>query len=731
MNRQKTYTRYHMHTDYSLQDSATGIDDYIELAKADGCAALGISDHGIQRGWFEHWQKCGAAGLKFLDGVEMYLTEQLDPKVRDNYHTVLIAKNMAGFRELNKLIEISSDDKHKYYTNRISFDEFLNLSDNIIKISACIASPLSKLPHDHPRYMELANHYDYLEIQHHNVGIQKDYNRWLWELSRKINKPLIAGTDTHSSSVYKAECRDIILAGKGQHYEDEESFDLTWKTYDELCEAYRVQGVLPEEVWMEAINNTNVMADSVEPLDIDTFVKYPILYGSQEEDERVFEETVWKMLDEKLSNGVIPQREADAFRASVTEELRVFKKLHMGAFMLGMSELITWCHNNGIYTGPGRGSVGGSRTAYLLDIIDLNPEEMQTVFSRFANEYRVESPDVDTDCITTDRPRIFEYITNRFGAEQTARVGSYGTLADLSIIDLVGRVLAYNWKQTHDPEVESNPWSLENVARIKEDYEANPSATAEKYPEIFYYYEGLQGVKISQSVHPAGMVICPVNMDEEFGVMHKDGERCLIISMDEVHDIGAVKYDFLGLKTAAVLRDACGLAGIRLPKYHEMNWNDKAVWDDISKNPISLFQFESGFAATAVKKFRPQSLQDLSLVTACIRPSGESYRDQVFSHIANHNPTKEMDELFSDTLGYCVYQEQIIKALMELCGFSGGQADNVRRDIAKKKPEAVARDVIEIREGYCARSPLPREEAEKEVEAFLKVINDASGYSFG
>lgn len=347
--------------------------------------------------------------------------------------------------------------------------------------------------------------------------------------------------------------------------------------------------------------------------------------------------------------------------------------------------------------------------------------------------------DIDVDVITSDRPKIFQHILERFGASQTARVGSYGTLADLSIIDLVGRVLAGRWKKTHltgnaeeDELIRGmNPYSLEKVAEIKEKYESDPAGTMDRYPEIFRYYEGLQGVKISQSVHPAGMVICPVNMDEEFGVMHKDGERCLIISMDEVHDIGAVKYDFLGLKTAAVLRDTCDLIGIPVPRYHEMNWDDQKVWADISKNPLSLFQFESGFAATAVKKFKPKSIQDLSLVTACIRPSGESYRDQVFQHIANHNPTKEMDEIFSDTLGYCVYQEQIIKALMVLCGFSGGEADTVRRDIAKKKPEAVARDIIKIRDGYCARSTLPREEAEKEVQDFIKVIDDASGYSFG
>lgn len=340
--------------------------------------------------------------------------------------------------------------------------------------------------------------------------------------------------------------------------------------------------------------------------------------------------------------------------------------------------------------------------------------------------------DIDTDVITEERPRIFQYITERFGKAHTARVGSYGTLADLAIIDGVCRSLARKWEESH-PGLDKavNPYSLTNVKQIKKLYKEAPETARKRYREVFYYYDGLAGCKISQSVHPAGMVISPIDMAEEYGLMWKDGEQCLILSMDEVHDIGAVKYDFLGLKTLKVIRDACQLAGIPFPRYHEINLHDEKVWEDLARDPISCFQFESDFAATSLQSFRPANLDDLSLITASIRPSGASYRDSVFAHKVHRNPTRQMDELFADTLGNCVYQEQIILALMKLCGFTGGQADTVRRHIAKKNPEAIEKDLIAINDGYCRLSSQPREVAEAEVKDFVQVIQDASGYSFG
>ena len=392
----KRYTVYHLHSDFSLVDSCTKFEDYVDLALQQGMTAIASTEHGRPLGWVSKKLYCDEKGIKFMHGVEMYLTESLTEKVRDNYHTVLIAKNMAGLRELNRLIELSSQEDHFYYNPRISFDEFLALSDNIIKTSACLASPLNKLPDDHPRYMELVMHYDYLEVQPHNCDDQIAYNKRLLELSRKTGKPLIAGTDTHSLNPYKAECRKVLINYKRhgkQVYSDEDALDMNWKTYDELADAFRIQNALPAEEYLAAIENTNALADSVENFELDRSIKYPILYGSREADSEKFVETIERKFREKVEHGVIPHSQIDGFRSAIDEEVAVFRKLGMDGFMLSMGELISWCKEQGMAIGTARGSVGGSRVAYILDIIDLNPETWHTVFSRFCNEDRLEIGD--------------------------------------------------------------------------------------------------------------------------------------------------------------------------------------------------------------------------------------------------------------------------------------------------------------------------------------------------
>ena len=428
---------YHVHSDYSLLDSATDFKEYVDLVKESGGTAIASTEHGLPRGWISKKLYCDKMGLKFVHGVEIYLTEQLEPKVRDNYHTVLLAKNEAGIRELNKLVSVSSDKAHSYYTNRITFEEFLGISDNIIKTSACLASPLNKLDESNPWYERLLRHYDYLEVQPHNHPDQIAFNQKLARFSKKYGIPLVAGTDTHSSSKYKAECRNILLKAKRQSYGDEDAFDLSYKTVDELLDMFAVQGALTEEEYFAAIQNTNEIAAACEDFSLDGSIKYPILYGSQEEDERIFEARAWESLDEKLASGIIPESQEQAFRTAIAEELRVFSKLKMSGFMLSMSDLIRWCKENGMAIGTARGSVGGSRAAYVTDIIDLNPETWHTVFSRFCNEDREEIGDIDVDVVYDDRPRIFEYITSRFGADKTARVAAYGTIKARGVIDVV------------------------------------------------------------------------------------------------------------------------------------------------------------------------------------------------------------------------------------------------------------------------------------------------------
>ena len=647
------YVAYHVHSDYSLLDSTTDFNLYIEKAKQLGQKAICFTEHGNTRGWVAKKMACDAAGIKYLHGVEIYLTESLQEKVRDNYHTILIAKNRQGFLELNKLLSMSTDEDHKYYVGRLSFDEFLNISPNIIKTSACLASPLNKLDVSHPYYEKLVKKYDYLEIQPHDCEDQIVYNRHLAALSQRYDIPLIAATDTHSIDQYYAECRSLLAYAKSKHYDTEDDFDLTYKSREELGEAFKKQDAIPEEAWQAAIDNTVLMANQVEEFELDTSLKYPILYGSAEEDREKFIQNINEKLEAKLEAGIIPREQEQAFRDAIKEELRVFTKLGMCGFMQSMSEILTWCHEKGIVTGPGRGSVAGSRVAYVTDITDVNPETWHTVFSRFCNEDRIEVGDIDTDVIEDDRPKIFNYIIERFGQQKTAFVPSCGTLKDLATIEEIVRGFRHKWAEQH-PEADKgeNPYQVSLVAKIKADYGKDAETCKQKYKEVFYYFDGFLNTRVSQSVHPAGIVISPVTLDDNYGIFHhKDSGVVLQIDMEEIHEVSLVKYDMLVLNTLQIIRDACKLANIPYPKSHEIDWDDQKVWEDMMVSNIGIFQMESPFAGKMLKDFNTKSIFDMSLVTACIRPSGASYRNDLISRVPHHNPSPMIDELLADNNG--------------------------------------------------------------------------------
>ncbi len=304
-------------------------------------------------------------------------------------------------------------------------------------------------------------------------------------------------------------------------------------------------------------------------------------------------------------------------------------------------------------------------------------------------------------------------------------------MANLSVIDDVGGALRNIWDEKHAEDASENPWSLRKIDKIKTEFQANEQATKDKYPELFHYYDGMLGVKVSQSVHPAGMVISPINLDEEYGVFNKDGERCLVLDMGETHDVGGIKYDLLVLKTVQIIRDTCRYMGKNYPRTHEINWDDQAVWEDMLKLPYGVFQMEGKFAHDSLKKFKPTSIFDMSLVTASIRPSGASYRDDLLARRKHHNPSVMIDELLKNNLGYLVYQEDIIAFLQQICGLSGSESDSIRRGIAKKKLEILQDALPKIVDGYCSRSDKPRDIAEQECQEFLQVIIDSSSYGFG
>lgn len=396
--------------------------------------------------------------------------------------------------------------------------------------------------------------------------------------------------------------------------------------------------------------------------------------------------------------------------------------------MLFMSEMIEWCEKNGIPTCPCRGSVGGSMLAYIIGITDVDPVKWNTYFSRFANEDRKEIGDIDCDFSPNQRDLVYNYIINRFSQEKTAFILAVGTSAEKGTIDDIGRGLDLMYKKRK----EHSPYSLQNVEKIKKEFEENQEETRKNYPELFYYFDGMVNTVVSQSMHPAGIVASPITLYDNYGIFYdKDGHVILQIDMEEVHEVSLVKYDILGLKNISIIKDCCKYANVEYPKCHTIDFEDEEVWKDMTECGIGIFQFEGDYAHRLLKDFEPHKINDLSLINASLRPSGESYRDNLIAKIPNKNPSEIIDELLKENNGYLVFQEDTIAFLQNICGLSGSDADNIRRAIGRKQKDRLEKAMPQILEGYCSKSDKPREEAELEAKTFLQIIEDSANYQFG
>ncbi len=782
------YVVYHLHEDTSncngYADSCTNYKDYIKLAKKQNMKAISFSNHAGVYEWVKKKQDCDKAGLKYIHGVELYLCTAFENDER-GYHIGLYAKNLDGVKELNQLISLATSkgvlddktDRHFYYNPRISINQLIETSNNIIITTACLASILWKKHNDKDgcvssllEWMSLNNHRCFLEIQYHEADNQREYNRRLYKWSQQYNIPLIAGTDTHSSTDYKAECRKILQKSKDSYYGEEDEFDLVWKTFDELCECFKKQNALPESVYMEAINNTNRLADMVENFDLDKSLKYPHLYG--ENAIELWRETIARKFKHKKDNNIIDTSKLKQYIDQIKEEFDAMRKQNMESFMLFMSELADYCNENNIPYGFCRGSVGGSLIAYITDITDVDPVKWNTVFSRFCNADRISLADIDIDFAPEDREKVYKFIMDKFTVQKTAYIAAFSTLKDRGTIDVLAKGLDYKnldlvmeIKDEFDKlfdqyskiiQEEVNLEELDEVEGTSVDFDnhdiycnriRNSKAVTKannlkksfeelksNNKDIFYFFDGLKGTIIAKGNHPAGMIGSPISLADNLGVFYKDGDELKPVSvcaMKAVDSLNYVKFDILGLKTVGIIKDAYNYINSKWLKAHEIDWEDKKVWENMTKSNVAVFQFEGDYAFSLLKDFEPKRINDMSLCNAALRPSGKSYRDRLIAKEFNENPSKEIDDLLKNNYGYLVYQEDTIKFLTDICGFDGATADSTRRAIGKKLNQELQEQLPKILDGYCNKSSKPREVAEQEAKQFLQIIDDSSEYQFG
>ena len=737
MNQNKNYTILHCHS--YISNAVTNIDSVsspiqlIDRAHELGMSAMALSEHGSVMMWCKKKLHMEEMGMKYIHAQEFYLTQTLDEKIRDNYHCLLIAKNYDGVLELNKLSSkaFNRDDNSFYYVPRITIEDVKNTSDNIIVSTACLGGILNKAP-DNVRwdfYHWLCEHKDrcFLEIQPHLDPAQKSYDNTLWALSKQSGLRLLMCTDTHALNSIHVDGRRILQKAKNIHFDGEDKFHLEMMSYDELVQLCRMQDALPIDVYLDAIEMTNTVADMIEPFDLDYSYKYPHLWGDDSEAvlrAKIADGIVWRGVD-NLPN-------YQEYLDRIEYEMKAY--VHNGAidFMLLMEDIIAWCKTRGILVGYGRGSCNGSVIAYLLGITEMDSIKHGLNFERFMNTERVSLSDIDTDFPPSRINEVKQYIFNKHGL-YCSDIVTFNTIALKGAIRDVGRALEM---------------PLDEVGQICNTVEQDEDKCRAQYPELFKYVDIVNGCVVSVGNHPCGLVVSPHSIDDRMGLFTTSTDDVPIsqINMKEVDLQNYVKLDLLKLDTIELINETCKLAGIERLTPDNVDINDKAVWDSIRDDTTAIFQWEGTTGDRYIKQLLSESniqkfktlnpnidyMTLLSIGNGAIRPAGASYRNDLANGVIRKSGNAAIDEFMKPTFGYLVFQCQIIQFLHEYCGYTMGEADVVRRHFAKKT--GTDKDIPQIKAGFAKtmaeRYNMSQDESDKVIADFIQVIIDASNYLF-
>ena len=745
------YVVYHLHSDLSNGvtnvDSVTKYSEYVKRAAELGMTALAFSEHGSVFDWHGKKEAIEKAGMKYIHAEEFYVTEKIDSdengvpiKLRDNWHCVLIAKNFEGVKEINRLASKSfnRNDGHYYYAPRIELLDLIQTSNNVIISTACLGGILNrasdKIQKQFINFLLKNKDRCFLEVQHHNVLDQIVYNKKLYELSKKYGLQLVAGTDTHSLNNEHAEGRRILQLSKNINFSDEDGWDLTFKTYEELCEAYKKQGSLPESVYLEAIENTNKIANMVESFSVDRNTKYPHIYDDPD-----------KTFKEKINNAYKnhPYLKSRYLRAKVVkqikEEYEVYKKVGAIDFMLLETYLREWEHKNDIQCGYGRGSVSGSLIAYALGITQMDSLKFNLNFFRFMNPGRVTNADIDTDYCSKDRDKIKYFLLHdrmNLPHIKTSEIITFNTIATKGAIKDVCRALNI---------------SLDVAQQISD--AVNTDGTIddkwrEKYSEVFKYVDIVSGTIVSIGSHPSGVLVSDREIEADVGLcsLSTSDYPVSMLDMHGLDDQMYVKLDILGLDNIGVINECCKLVGIDRLTPDNVNLDDEEVWRSIRDDTTMIFQWESDSAAAYLKRFMSDEViqkakehsADFSYIkwfsfgNGLLRPACASYRDEVAEGVFYDNGFKELNEFLAPEAGRVCMQETIMQFLVKFCGYSNAESDNVRRGIAKKKGTEQLLPEIERRfiEYSSTHYDITKERCAEVIKPFLQIILDASSYGF-
>lgn len=771
------FVHLHNHTHYSLLDGLTKIPELIDFVKETGMEAVAVTDHGTMSGLVELYKTAKDAGIKPILGLESYVaarkkTDRDPAHDKQRFHITLLAMNNKGFENLCRIMS-EAEINGKYYRPRTDHADLEKYNEGIICLSGCAGSEISEAirADNIEKARELIDWYAkvfkdrfYLEMQDHghpdsptHWEEQNKINTTLQQIAKETGLPLVVTCDAHYLKHEDQDAHEVLLCiGTAANLSDTNRMTL---------KDFELHVIPPNEIisrWgktcPEAVLNTKRIAErcNVE-LDLGRILipKFPVPKG---EDEKSF-------LDKLVFHGLVSRycqkSSEEADKLSIAEcrkllekhdkdlpepkkvlpridyELSVVDKMGYNGYFLIVQDFINWGKSQRIVFGPGRGSAAGSILAYALHITELDPLEYDLLFERFLNPDRISMPDIDTDIQDTRRDEVIEYCTNKYGEARVSNIVTFGKMMAKNAVRDVARVLEVPYaeadrlaKMVPDPVMGHHvhlPDAIKDVPDLKHEYETNPISK-----EVLDFASRLEGTIRNHGVHACGVVIAPDDLVKFLPLeVSAKGPIAAQFPMGTVEELGLLKMDFLGLSNLSVINNA--LRMIRKVYHNDINLtdlplDDKKTYELLQRaETTGVFQLESGGMKRYLKDLKASTFEDIIAMVALYRPGPMQFIDSFIRR--KHGQEKitylhpGLENSLKNTYGILIYQEQFMQISKEWCGFTGGQADTLRKAVGKKKIDLMKKVKPEFIEGAIKVGGATEEIAETFWSQLLEFAN--------
>lgn len=755
------FVHLHVHTEYSLLDGAIRINDMIDRALSLGMDSVAITDHGNMYGVVQFFDRARKKGIKPIIGCEVYVAKgsRFEKSATKNSrpvnnHLVLLVMNSQGYKNLTKLVTAGFLEGH-YYEPRIDMDILREMNKGLIALSACkkgiipsliLEDRIDEAKEKAEEFLSIfGDSRFYLEVQANGLPEQNKINQGIKEFAHELSIPMVATNDCHYLNKEDSEIQDILLCiqtNKTINEKDRLRFqtnELYFKSREEM------ELLLNKREFGEALDNTVLIAGMCNfEMNFGKY-KYPkfdLPNGKSLEDllkEKAYEGFKRRLYEKETSEGALTKEQLEEYKERLEFELKVITEMGFSGYFLIVADFIEYARRSGIPVGPGRGSAAGSLVAYCLRITNIDPIKYGLIFERFLNPERISMPDIDIDFCMTRRDEIIDYVAQKYGRDRVSQIITFGTMKARGVIRDVGRSLDISYGEVdaiaklvpEGPNVKLKDAIKEEPELKKLEHMEGPKG------DLLRISKALEGLRRHPSIHASGVVIADKPLVEYLPLCIEKNHNKIITqyTMEEIEKLGLIKFDFLGLKTLTVIRHALEL--IELTTGEKINidnipLDDKETYKLLSEGKTTgVFQLESSGMKELLRRLKPEKFDDLIALVALYRPGplGSNMVDEFIK--GKHEEKKieyilpELEPILKETYGVILYQEQVMKIAQALSGYTMGEADELRKAIAKKKTQLIKKHRERFIEGGISRG-FKREI----VERLFSLIEHFGGYGF-